>query len=377
MSPGGGKAGLDDGERTRRGLLKAVLAWAFPVLVILAVAAYFVGIAVGHADPPMIAVEGHSMRPTLVTGDLVVVEGVKPSALRVGDVIAVNVPTAARRRFDLPAHVVHRIVKITHGAGGLVFTTKGDNNPTDDGFRTLAPNIIGEVRYNVPDLGFAVLFFGSKEGHIFLGATGAVILTYFLLGAWENRRRSVQGLVETIEAMHGEGGGLRDAQSSKTLQELVSAVGEYGVHLKSHTAVMVALAETTEHLNDAVARLSGVIGEREAGSPETPSGTQALRVSVQPRAATGVATTTTGAISSEAATSTALVLWRPPTSARIERARVRLFQPEVPSCSHPPIPLGPAPVVHDPPPVWDVTPIGALRATEPESRQPGYEDTSS
>jgi signal peptidase I len=236
-----------------------------PAVVLLAVGAYFVGIGIDHADPPVIAVQGHSMQPTLVTGDLVVVEGVNPSTLKVGDVIAVTVPTAARQKYDLPPHVVHRIVKITHTPAGPVFTTKGDNNPSPDVFKTTAVDVIGEVHYTVPDLGFVVLFFGSKEGHIFLGAVGAVVVVYLAIGAWEKRQRSVQGLVETIESLSGEGAG--DPETKETLRELVSAVGEYGMHLRSHTAVMMALAESTESLKDVVSRLSGVVRSADERAP--------------------------------------------------------------------------------------------------------------
>jgi len=68
-------------------------------------------------------VDGHSMLPTLEGGDLVVIQSVPISDIRVGDIIVYNGLCSASG-----LSVIHRVVNITYG--GLI--TKGDNNQYPD-----------------------------------------------------------------------------------------------------------------------------------------------------------------------------------------------------------------------------------------------------
>jgi len=188
-----------------------LLWWVLPGIVVVLVGAYFAGIVVDHTNPPVLAVQGRSMYPRLVTGDLVVLEGVNPASLRRGDIIAVTVAPAFRARYDLPPHVVHRIVAIQHTKQGLVFTTKGDANPTKDIFQTPASNIVGEVRYTIPKVGYVFLFFGSRQGEIFLGSLGGILILYLLLRWWEDRQHHLESLAETMHALRVESDELRHA----------------------------------------------------------------------------------------------------------------------------------------------------------------------
>ena len=334
-------------ERGRRGVVRRVMSvllwWALPAVVLLGVAGYFVGIFVEHTNPPIVAVQGHSMQPTLVTGDLVVLEGVNPANLRKGDIIAVTVAPAYRKRYDLPAHVVHRIVGIQHTKHGLLFTTKGDANTSADIFKTPASNIVGELRYKIPDVGYVFLFFGSRQGEIFLGAAGGIVLLYFLLGLWEDRRAYLEGVSTTMETLRQESDDLRRAlehssvstpstrstahaarqtatiiervptsrleaigpslgelagevrsaserskKSAAMIGDLVGAVSEYGTHLKSHTAVMQHLAATTDRLELATEGLLRAVatmgGARSGGSGLAATGAPASVVELLERA---------------------------------------------------------------------------------------------
>ncbi len=275
------------------------------------------------------------MHPRLVTGDLVVLEGVSPARLRKGDIIAVTVAPAFRKRYDLPAHVVHRIVGIDRTKHGLVFTTKGDANHSDDIFKTPASNIVGEVAYTIPKVGYAFLFFGSRQGEIFLGSAGGILLLYFLLGLWEDRRAYLAGVSSTMEALRQESDDLRRAlehssagalaagdpaqmprqtatilervptfrshasarsldelarevrsaserseESVALVRDLVGAVNDYGLHLRSHTAVMQHLARTTDKLEQAAGMLITAVTKPEAaGRAELPTlgASQAIR----------------------------------------------------------------------------------------------------
>jgi signal peptidase len=204
----GGSSGFDG---VLRRAVSVLLWWVLPGIVMVGVGAYFAGVVVDHTDPPVLAVQGQSMYPRLVTGDLVVLEGVNPASLRKGDIIAVTVAPAFRARYDLPAHVVHRIVGIQHTRHGLIFTTKGDANPSKDIFQTPASNIVGEVRYTIPKVGYVFLFFGSRQGQIFLGSLGGIVVLYVLLGWWEDRRRYLESMAETMDALRVESDELRHA----------------------------------------------------------------------------------------------------------------------------------------------------------------------
>lgn len=107
----------------------------------------------------MLAVESGSMEPVLYRGDLVVVRGVDPSTLQVGDIVIYN-----RTSDPNEVPIVHRIVEIQNVSGELRFFTKGDNNPVNDNeFRTesdIRAKVIGSIRY----LGFITLLLMSPIG---------------------------------------------------------------------------------------------------------------------------------------------------------------------------------------------------------------------
>ena len=68
-------------------------------------------------------VDGTSMLPTLEGGDLVVIQGVSPGDVHIGDIIVYGPPCS-----NTGSSVIHRVVEIN--SQGLV--TKGDNNPFND-----------------------------------------------------------------------------------------------------------------------------------------------------------------------------------------------------------------------------------------------------
>ncbi|MBX6370306.1 MAG: signal peptidase I [Rhodospirillales bacterium] len=170
----------------------AALWYGVPALAVAAVAAYVVAAVVWRANPPVVPVAGVSMKPTLEAGDLVFVEGVEPRKLRKGDIIAFEVPPGPRDKYNLPPALVHRIVKIDRTPAGIILHTKGDANAGEDVFLTRADRVIGRMTARVKGLGYPILFFRSRQGKIFLGATALVALLYFLLGILETRREAAE-----------------------------------------------------------------------------------------------------------------------------------------------------------------------------------------
>jgi signal peptidase len=250
----------------------AVLWYVVPALALAAVVAYVLGATIGHANPPIVPVSGTSMRPTLQGGDLVVLRGVDPRALRKGDIVAVNVPKDARSQYSLPGQIVHRIVRVGHDSGGIFFITKGDANAGADVFQTRPGDVVGKLSLVLPGAGYPVLFFRSRQGEILLGVAVLVAVLYFVLGLFDERRAYLEESTVTIQKVLEETHELkrvvanavappvdylaRDVRTStETVRELVGAVSEYGEHLRSHTAVMKSLAETTAELQRATTQM--------------------------------------------------------------------------------------------------------------------------
>ena len=86
-------------------------------------------------------------------GDLVVLKGVKPSQLKVGDVIVF------RARNGEP--IIHRLIKINNVSGRLFLQTKGDDNPYSMPtleFNISPSSVIGVAVYKIPYLGYVKVY---------------------------------------------------------------------------------------------------------------------------------------------------------------------------------------------------------------------------
>ena len=88
-------------------------------------------------DVPLAIVEGYSMWPTYDNGDVLLIVGVEPLDLKVGDVIVY-------RKYD-GTLVVHRVIDKSYIDGKWVFRTKGDNNPHPDPYPVWEDQVVGRV----------------------------------------------------------------------------------------------------------------------------------------------------------------------------------------------------------------------------------------
>lgn len=245
MKSPGSRLHPQDAQHASRGRLRRawslVLWWVTPGIVIAGVIGYFVLAAVNSASPPLIAVSGRSMIPTIITGELVVVRGVQPSDLKVGDVIAVIVPETAQEQYDLPPHVVHRIVKIEDTPVGLVFATKGDGNTGNDVFQTFPESIVGQVVGHLPYLGYPILFATSPQGMIFLASVALVALLYFVLGLLEGWRGRQEGTAHSVNELLDE---ITDLK--RLLSQLADRIDEDPARMRDAVVPIAA-----DHRNDA------------------------------------------------------------------------------------------------------------------------------
>jgi len=144
----------------------ALLTTALDYLIVFLV--IFLGVNYGmryflHTEYPLAVPISDSMKPTINRYDLLIVRGVDPWELEVGDIIVFNAPWS---RYP----VVHRIVRIEVEGGELRFYTKGDAVPMEDSGYRKASDIYGKVVYRIGlrPLGWLLLKLKDPAVRIFL-----------------------------------------------------------------------------------------------------------------------------------------------------------------------------------------------------------------
>ena len=92
-----------------------------------------------------------SMSPIMQPGDMVVVKTITPEDVRVGDIIAYHDPGGAENVI-----VTHRAMQIEEEDGIINIQTKGDANEDADSYTVTSDDVIGEMVFVLPYLGYAV-----------------------------------------------------------------------------------------------------------------------------------------------------------------------------------------------------------------------------
>jgi signal peptidase len=135
-------------RKHRKTLLDALVI----IIIVLAGVGVYFGLRFSlSTDVPLVAVASGSMSPALQVGDLVIIQGVPASQIKVGNIIVFNQPGEK-------TNTIHRVVAIETLTNGTVeFRTKGDANPTDDPQWTPEQNVKGRVLYRIPYLGYMAL----------------------------------------------------------------------------------------------------------------------------------------------------------------------------------------------------------------------------
>ena len=147
-------------------------------LVIATIATICVIIPMVTGALQLLIVLSGSMNPVMQTGDMVVVRTMLPEDVGVGDIIAYHDPGGAENVI-----VTHRAIGIEREGATINFKTKGDANEDVDTYTVTSDDVIGEMVFVIPFLGYALDRAKGKLTFILL-----VILPSLLIVADELRK---------------------------------------------------------------------------------------------------------------------------------------------------------------------------------------------
>lgn len=133
-----------------------------------------------------------SMEPGIKTGSIIAVRSLtndEKDNFASGDVI-----TFMENESTL---ITHRITEVTETKGGILYTTKGDNNNAVDRAPVQANNVVGAYTgFTVPLIGYLISFVQSPNGLIlFLIVPGFLMLCYSAFNLW----RALNGVEKQIK----------------------------------------------------------------------------------------------------------------------------------------------------------------------------------
>jgi len=124
-------------------------------------------------DNSLVVMSG-SMSPALRVGDVVVERPLRPSDVRVGDVVTFRDPDRAGRL------LTHRVRHVRISGTRAEFETKGDANNTPEQWSIPVDGHLSRVVYRVPMLGYALVWMRSAMGRMLL-----VVMPVLVLGAMQ------------------------------------------------------------------------------------------------------------------------------------------------------------------------------------------------
>ncbi len=142
------------------------------IVVVLAVMLW--GVQLLGVD--VFVVQSGSMEPEIRTGSVVYVTAVEEEDLKVGDVITFQLSDTVKG-----THQIIEILGEEEDTGRLMFRTKGTaNEHADEGYVTI-DEIVGQVRFSLPYMGYAIAYIQQPPGFYVLLSGVALILLLVLL----------------------------------------------------------------------------------------------------------------------------------------------------------------------------------------------------
>ena len=154
-------------EQATRTIAPAWHFWRRPlrtIVVLVLACAVYAAVTGGRLPVPgrtggFVVVAGHSMDPTLATGDLV--GYTDAPAYRVGDIVVFDHPEPPHKA------VIHRVVTVTPQG----YVTRGDNRPTTDGNAVAPAHVHGRLAWRLPRIGYAIVVLQGAL-HVLFGTIG-------------------------------------------------------------------------------------------------------------------------------------------------------------------------------------------------------------
>ena len=95
------------------------------------------------------AIATGSMTPNLNIGDIAILQKIKPTDVKVNDIIEFKTEKKM---------IVHRVIEIQIKQDGLYFITKGDNNTSNDKDPVYQDQVISKAIYRMPLLGYPAIW---------------------------------------------------------------------------------------------------------------------------------------------------------------------------------------------------------------------------
>jgi len=237
--------------------------------LILIIAAVVIGFLSIRGAMPFMAIFGTSMQPEYEPGDLILIEEVSPSDIKVGDVIVYTVPPMVRTVYNYPLVVAHRVIKIDTIQGTTSFRTKGDNTG-EDPFTVRPEDLRGQVSNRIPYLGLPLLFMQSTYGLIFIVIGLCLLAVYLYADELSRGRQTVQrGIFAPVIEANQRSSRILERRIETTekgmtgtqqaLEKFASAIELYAQHLQSHTSAIQGLSDASQELKKGAAEQNKVL----------------------------------------------------------------------------------------------------------------------
>lgn len=163
----------------RPGAVRRAARWGANLAILAVIAGCVAWIAPGFFGYSRYIITGGSMTGTYDKGSVVFEEQVPVADLRVGDVITYLPPADS----GLTTLVTHRIVALEPAqGGGVLFTTKGDHNPSADPWHfKLMDSKQPVVRFGVPHVGWVFIALADRQTRMLLIGGPAALMALFAL----------------------------------------------------------------------------------------------------------------------------------------------------------------------------------------------------
>ena len=214
-----------------------------PVALLLVGMGYLGLVLFLGTSTPFLLVRGTSMEPTYHAGDLLLSKSPPEAEIKVGDVIAFNVPDDAPEKLNFPPVVVHRVIGMEGREGQLVFITQGDNAVVDP-FQVSPDLVRGVIFKNLGPVGRPILFLTNKKVLLFVGLPLLAFIVVVVVSHALTPKKKEEDPVPAAAVLSER------AEFNAMLGQLSGVIAEFGAHLQSHTEIVINLRDVTRELRE-------------------------------------------------------------------------------------------------------------------------------